>query len=146
VERRLLDQGAGARPSDGNPDPPSGAILIENDQGKVTSHQVTLYISSTDIPLEGAAQGANAHMTDQLSLQLNTVSGKVEMRIANNITMAGAQWEPLKSLKPWTLQCEVGKECTVYAQFRDAALNESLIVWDSVLLESLNSFLPVIRK
>jgi len=68
------------------------------------------------------------------------------MRISNDISMAGAQWEPLKSLKPWTLACDLGEECTVYAQFRDAALNESLIVWDSVLLEDLDSFLPIIRR
>ena len=118
-----------------DPDPPAGAILVENDAPKTPTRAVELNLSSTDIPLEGAAQGANAHMTDQLSLQFNTVSGDVEMRIANNIGMAGAAWEPVQPTKPWMLSCDDGEECTVYAQFRDGAMNESLVVFDTILLE-----------
>jgi len=133
-------------------DPPSGAILIENGKPQTPSPQVMLHISSTDIPLEGAAQSANAHMTDQLSLQFNTVSGSAEMRISNHIDMQGAVWEPLQPTKPWTLDCEVGEQCTVYAQFRDVAQNESMTVWDTILLvdpstaDGLYFYLPVIRK
>ncbi|MCB0098202.1 MAG: hypothetical protein KDE46_20865, partial [Caldilineaceae bacterium] len=99
----------------------------------VATKEVTLYLSATDTPLEGMAEGANAHMTDQLSFQ-NQVSGGVEMRISNDPTMAGAEWEPFAQTKAWTLECNDGEMCIVYAQFRDAAENESLIVADSILL------------
>ncbi|MCB0139722.1 MAG: hypothetical protein KDE50_07425, partial [Caldilineaceae bacterium] len=49
-------------------------------------------------------------------------------------TMAGAEWEPFAQTKAWTLACNDGEMCIVYAQFRDAAENESLIVADSILL------------
>jgi len=118
-----------------DPDMPSGAMLIENGAEVVKSKQVVLNISSTDTPLNGAAQGANAHLTDRLSLIYNEVSGGVEMRIANDESMAGAEWEPLAAQKPWTLACADGQVCTVFAQFRDAANNESLVVNDFVVLD-----------
>lgn len=100
----------------------------------VKSKNVVLNISSTDTPLNGAAQGANAHLTDRLSLIYNEVSGGVEMRIANDESMAGAEWEPLAAQKPWTLACEDGQVCTVFAQFRDAANNEPLVINDFAVL------------
>ncbi|MCB9157049.1 MAG: VWA domain-containing protein [Caldilineaceae bacterium] len=116
-----------------DPDAPAGDMLIENGLPLVATKEVTLYLSATDTPLEGMAEGANAHMTDQLSFQ-NQVSGGVEMRISNDPTMAGAEWEPFAQTKAWTLACNDGEMCIVYAQFRDAAENESLIVADSILL------------
>ena len=118
-----------------DPDMPSGAMLIENGAEVIKSKNVVLNISSTDTPLNGAAQGANAHLTDRLSLIYNEVSGGVEMRIANDESMAGAEWEPLAAQKPWTLACEDGQVCTVFAQFRDAANNESLVVNDFAVLD-----------
>ena len=130
-----------------DPDPPSGAILIGLNQETTLVRSVILNISSTDTPLDGAAQGANGHMTDRLAQQVNVVSGKVEMRISNDPTMAGAVWEPLAQTKPWTLSCAPGQICTVYAQFRDAALNESHIVQDSIRLGAGQlRYLPVLRR
>ncbi|HRW49911.1 MAG TPA: hypothetical protein P5333_20485, partial [Caldilinea sp.] len=119
-----------------DPDMPAGAFLIENGQEVALSKQVQLAISATDTPLEGAAQGAAAHMTDMLSLMINEVSGGVEMRFSNTEDMTGAAWEPLATSKAWTLDCDPGETCTVYGQFRDAAGNESLIINDMIDLDA----------
>ena len=42
--------------------------------------------------------------------------------------------------------CDDGEVCTVFAQFKDGADNESLIVSDQILLEMLDLFLPLIAK
>jgi hypothetical protein len=132
-----------------DPDMPSGAMLINNGASETASRKVVLNISATDKPLDGAAQGSAAHMTDQFSQQFNTVSGGVEMRVANDESMAGAAWQAVQPQLPWTLTCPAGQTCTVYAQFRDAAGNESLIVNDSIKLDAQaggedasNIFLP----
>ncbi len=130
-----------------DPDMPSGAMLILNDAPKTHSKQVMLNISATDTPLDGAAQGSAAHMTDQLSQQINMVSGNIQMRIANSDQMEGIPWQPVQPTLPWTLACESGQECKVYAQFRDGAGNESLIVNDSILLAAGNFlYMPALSK
>jgi hypothetical protein len=117
-----------------DPDAPAGDMLIENGLPLVGTKEVTLHLSATDTPLQGMAQGANAHMTDLLSFQ-NQVSGGIEMRISNDPSMAGAEWEPFAQTKEWTLACNDGEMCVVYAQFRDAAGNETLIISDNILLD-----------
>ena len=92
------------------------------------------------------AQGANAHMTDMLSYLYNSVSGGVQVRFSNDPSMAGAQYEPISSPKSWTLACQSGETCTVYAQFIDAAGNESLIIHDSAILAQRNVYLPLITR
>ena len=133
-----------------DPDAPAGAMLIENGKPTTISKQVVLNISSTDTPLAGAAQGANGHLTDQFSLLYNTVSGATQMRLSNNGDMAGAEWEPIVPQRGWTLACEIGETCTVFAQFRDAAGNESLIINDFITLEGVTLdqqlFLPMINR
>jgi hypothetical protein len=127
-----------------DPDAPSGWMLIENDMAETADHQVTLYISSSDTPPDGAIQGANAHQTDSLSL-LNDISGNVEMRISNSDTMAGAAWEALAATRDWLLGCNFGEVCRVYAQFRDGAMNESTVVFDDIFLQPA-LFLPLIMR
>jgi hypothetical protein len=61
--------------------------------------------------------------------------------------MAGVPWQPVQPTIPWTLACDLGEVCTVYAQFRDGAGNESLIINDTILLaESTNIFMPAVSK
>ena len=64
--------------------------------------------------------------------------------------MAGAEWEPIVPQRGWTLTCEIGETCTVFAQFRDAAGNESLIINDFITLEGVTLdqqlFLPMINR
>lgn len=136
-----------------DPDMPSGTMLIENGQAVATSNQVVLHISATDQVLDGAAQGAAAHQTDMLSQIINQVSGGVQMRISNHEDMSGAVWEPVTPTKSWTLACNTGDTCTVYAQFKDAAQNESLIVNDTIELEldpgsetGFGLYLPVVTR
>jgi hypothetical protein len=130
-----------------DPDMPSGTMLIQNGAARTYTSQVQLNISATDRPLEGAAQGSAAHMTDMLSQQINVVSGNVQMRIGNTDSLQGVPWQPLQSTVPWTLPCSPGQVCTVYAQFRDGAGNESLIVNDSILLlQSTNIYMPQVKK
>jgi hypothetical protein len=133
-----------------DPDIPAGMILIEkNADGTVSSTSVKLRVDSTDVPLPGMAQGANAHMTDQLSLIYNTVSGGVQVHYSNDPSMAGAQYEPFSTPKSWTLACQPGQLCTVYAQFKDAAGNESFIVSDSAVLKAPQTgvvYLPWINR
>jgi hypothetical protein len=88
-------------------------------------------------------------MTDQVSREVNVLSGNIQMRISNNPTMAGAEWEPLHQTRAWNLAalCTVGKRCQVYAQVRDGALNESNIVKDSILLEAGQAlYLPLLTR
>jgi hypothetical protein len=135
-----------------DPDMPSGAMVIAGDAPATNSKQVTLDISATDRVLDGAAQGSAAHMTDQWSQLLNEVSGSIQMRLSNTADMAGAQWQPVLPTVPWTLECAVGQQCTVYAQFKDAAGNESLIVNDTILLnddvsgQNINLYLPSVMR
>jgi len=118
-----------------DPDMPTGAMLIDNGATVAFSRQVVLNISATDQVLDGAAQGAAAHQTDMLSQLLNAVSGGVQMRISNSEEMSGAVWEPVTPTKNWTLACEPGDTCTVYAQFKDAAENVSLLISDTIELD-----------
>jgi hypothetical protein len=130
-----------------DPDMPSGAMLIENGSEVAHAKQVMLNFSATDTPLPGAAQGSAPHMTDRYSTLYNEVSGAIELRVSNHEDMAGAQWQSFVQELPWTLACADGDLCRVYAQFRDGALNESLIVNDTILLdESSNTYLPLINR
>jgi len=119
-----------------DPDPPSGAILINNGAERTFSKNVILNLSSTDEPLKGMAQSANAHLGGELALEYNTVSGGVQMRISNSPSMAGAVWEPFAAEKAWTLADAPSHTRRVYAQFRDAAGNVSYIVSDDIIMET----------
>jgi hypothetical protein len=141
----LSDPIAGTPKAD--PDMPSGAMLIQNGAARTFNRQVTLNISATDRPLEGAAQGSAAHMTDMLSQEFNLVSGAIQMRIGNSENLQGAPWQPLQQQVPWTLGCPAGQMCAVYIQFMDGAGNESLIINDTILLlNSTNIYMPQVQK
>jgi hypothetical protein len=75
------------------------------------------------------------------------------MRFHNDAALIElAPWEPLADEKPWTLACTDGEYCSVFAQFRDGAGNESLVVEQSIKLQSGGAigpnklFLPLIKK
>jgi hypothetical protein len=76
------------------------------------------------------------------------VSGDVEMRFRNEVAGAWSAWQPYAPTVPWTLSssCRYGTECTVYGQFRDAAMNESLLVVDSIMLEGRELYLPLVIR
>lgn len=130
-----------------DPDAPSGAMLINGGAASTISENAMLNLSATDTPLNGMAEPASAGLGGgPLALAYNTVSGGVQMRISNDAAFAGAQWEPLASVKPWVLVETSSGISRVYAQFRDAALNESLIIWDDIVFNPNRVYLPIILK
>lgn len=128
-----------------DPDAPSGAMLINNGASMTHSKSVVLNISSTDTPLNGAAESANAHMGGPLAMKYNLVSGNIQMRIANEPSFAGAAWEAVMPEKPWNLAPGSQGVYTVYAQFKDGAGNESFVIVDTIeYVPAL--YLPMISK
>jgi hypothetical protein len=117
-----------------DPDAPSGAILINNGAPTTKSKNVTLYIGAADDPLPGVPQGASSSIEGSLPRANNTVSGVVEMKVSNHPFLSGAVWEPFVSRKPWKLGDSPSAVHQVFAQFRDAAGNESFIVSDDILV------------
>jgi hypothetical protein len=143
-----------------DPVPPSGAFNFGGPNviagGDIaTSPQVTLLVDATDQPsYEGAASHSVPHAHFQTPGLVQTiVSGNIEMRFHNDAALIElAPWEPLADEKPWTLACTDGEYCSVFAQFRDGAGNESLVVEQSIKLQSGGAigpnklFLPLITK
>jgi hypothetical protein len=127
-----------------DPDAPSGTMLINNGAPTTYSKSVVLNISSSDTPLEGAAQSANAHLGGPLAQMYNEVTGNIEMRISNDPAFAGADWEPLVPEKPWVLAPGSGGVYIVFIQFRDGAHNESFVVNDTILIHGIN--LPLLSR
>ena len=75
------------------------------------------------------------------------VSAGEQMRFTNNTEEAWSSWEPYAPEKPWTLDldCAPGEQCVVYAQFKDAADNESLVVYDEIFLPQ-TIYLPLVLR
>ncbi|MFN8446503.1 MAG: VWA domain-containing protein [Caldilineaceae bacterium] len=75
-----------------------------------------------------------------------------EMRISNDPTLSDADWEPFSQNKAWQLApTQPGEIAKVYAQVRDAAHNESLIVLDDIKVSdgqgaSTNVYLPIVVR
>jgi len=129
-----------------DPDPPSGIVLIEGGAPSTTSREVALYLNASDEPLEGLPTPGSAATIANPWMQQNRISGDIEMLISNDATMGGATWEPLASTKAWTLECEAGELCIVYARFRDGAENESLSVMDYIVFEPNQIYLPLVLR
>lgn len=125
-----------------DPDAPGGNVFINNDAPRTASKDVILNISATDTLQPGMAQSSNAHQSNRLAMELNGVSGGIEMRISNDPTFADAVWEPMVFEKPWTLGSSISNQYTVYIQFRDAANNESFVTSDSIIIEG--AYLPIV--
>jgi VCBS repeat-containing protein len=64
----------------------------------------------------------------------DALAGVTDMRLANEAAPSGA-WEPFATSKTWSLSAGDGIK-TVYAQFRDAAGNESPAVSDTIFLDT----------
>jgi hypothetical protein len=121
-------------------------VLINDGAVQTLSKDVILSISADDTPLGGAPYPASARGGGPLALRYNEVSAAIEVRISNDASFTGAAWEPLAQDKMWTLAPGPAGIRTVYAQFRDGAGNESLVVLDSILYNPIISYLPVITR
>lgn len=129
-----------------DPDSPSGAILINSGAVQTLYRDVMLNISASDIPLDGMPSPASAVGGGPLAVRYNAVSAAIEMRISNNSSFIGAAWEPMAQEKAWTLADSSPGVRVVYAQFRDGAGNESLVVYDTILYKPFINYIPVITK
>jgi hypothetical protein len=74
----------------------------------------------------GAALTTSANVT----LALGATSA-TQMMISNDSSFVGASWETYATSKSWTLTTGNGSK-TVYAKFRDSALNVSAVVSDAI--------------
>ncbi len=144
-----------------DPIPPQGAFFIGGtaviDGGDVaTSRVVDLIVDAvdTDGEYDGPAAGSGSHsvahgLAAPQFAGMYAVSGDVQMRFSNTEEGIGsAVWEMLSSPKSWKLGCADGTVCTVYAQFRDGAGNESLIIDQKILLQLAESkiYLPIVMN
>ena len=100
--------------------PPTGTILINNDQMVAGGPTVTLNLSATDPPA--------ANYTSDTS---DDASGVSTMRFSNDGSTWSA-WVPYATLYSWKIDVSSFGKKTVYAQFQDAAGNVSSTVSDDV--------------
>ena len=77
--------------------------------------------------------GAEKTVSRTVTLSLNATDA-TEMLISNLADFAGANWEPYKTSKYWTLSAGDGEKI-VYVKYRDENYNESSIVSDIIILE-----------
>jgi Mg-chelatase subunit ChlD len=72
-------------------------------------------------------------------------SGVTDMRISNSGDLQNVAWEPYATTKAWTLEPQDGL-ATVFAQFRDAAGNESEIVHTTVQVDPDATEYPLLSE
>jgi hypothetical protein len=128
-----------------DPDPPSGAILIDDGAPEAKSRRVTLSLSATDTPLEGPASPSTGAVQGPHT-DLNAVSGIAEMVLSNDGVFDDETWEPFAVEKLWMLEYTGPGDYFVFAKFRDGAGNESLVVHDDIYVDIKIGYLPLIMK
>jgi hypothetical protein len=75
-----------------------------------------------------------------------------EMKLSNDPLLTGAEWQPFAQDVPWELAATApGQFAKVYAQFKDEADNESLVVQGAIQIEGGQQFpdglyLPSIQR
>lgn len=93
-----------------DPVPPEGTIQINNNDPFTTSRNVTV--------------------------QCNASGDTKEVMLSENPAFTGVAYQPFVPVLPFTLAPRPGPAvATIYAKFRDAALNESIVAHDSILLD-----------
>jgi peptidoglycan hydrolase-like protein with peptidoglycan-binding domain len=97
----------------------------------------TSYVADTTPPTNTSisiAAGEANTSTTAVTLTL-AATDAVQMMISNNSDFSGASWESYSTSKTWTLTSGNGNK-TVYAKFRDSALNSSTAVSDTIALSN----------
>lgn len=112
-----------------DPYPPSHIlVLINGDAAETSSRNVTLSFLFEE-------PGIDDDVTEVL--------------VANSPDLSGATWRPFAPAMPWTLAggLQDGDVASVYARFRDAALNESPdVAGDSIVYSATRLYLPVVQQ
>ena len=116
-------------------------IVAEGDSGVFSAPSRVFSGTAKDdpVPPKGWIKINNgAGLTDslQVKLDLDTSDDAKEMRISNDASQAGTVWQSISPMvKDWIIQpSPKGNFAYVYAKFRDAAGNESVLYNDSVRL------------
>jgi hypothetical protein len=125
----IIDAGDASAPST-DPIQPEARVLVNGDAPETTSQSAVLSFAPYDFEALTRAQ---------------TFDDITEMRLSNDPTLAGANWQPFAQNVPWTLPLTPpGTAAQVYAQFRDAAGNVSLIEVGSILFTGRITLLPIV--
>lgn len=130
-----------------DPDPPSGFILINDGAERTVGADVTLRVDASDTLLDGMpSPGSAASIANDYTAR-NLVSAGIQMRFTNDLGEAWTAWEPYATEKAWTLDpdCVSRPACVVYAQFKDGAGNESLVVYDEIF-GPMFVYLPLVLR
>jgi hypothetical protein len=112
--------------------------------GTTTTHTYTITNNDTSSGRSTASKAPpqnisilinnDATSTASTAVTLNlTATGATEMLLSNPSDFVGAVWEPFVATKSWTLHSGVGVK-TVWARFRDSALDTSASISDSITL------------
>jgi formylglycine-generating enzyme required for sulfatase activity len=109
-------------------------VQFRDSAGNESSVVSESIVVDTQAPSGSISINGGASHTSDSSVTLNlSASGAAEMRISNSSDLSGSSWETYSSTRSWTLSSGDGAK-TVYAQFRDAAANESDTVSDTIVL------------
>ncbi len=92
--------------------PPTGIVLVNDDDAYTTSETITLNLTSAD-----------------------ATSGVHQVRVSNDGVWDTEEWEPLASTKDWTLTTGDGQK-TVYVQYVDEAGWTSTSSSDTIILDT----------
>lgn len=113
-----------------DPIPPEAQVIVNSGAVSTTERAVTLTFG----PVE-----------DHLGYE--AFSDIVEMKVGNDPTLAGADWQAFATELPWTLPAGPGGMRQVYALFKDDADNESVgPAIGMILLDLDNLYLPLITR
>jgi hypothetical protein len=93
--------------------PPTGLVVINNDDTYTVSTSVTLALDASD----------------------NNGSGGIQMMVSHAADFAGSSWESFAATLAWTLIEGDGLK-TVFAKFKDAAGNVSAVYSDTIELDA----------
>ena len=118
-----------------DPFPPEALLLINKGAPQTTDLKVKLNFAPS-------------------SEETDVFSDIKQMKVSNDPQLTGADWQPFAQDVPWQLApTQPGQIAKVYAQFRDAANNESLIVLSGITIQQqgggggANSiYLPLIQR
>ncbi|MBW2456170.1 MAG: carboxypeptidase regulatory-like domain-containing protein, partial [Deltaproteobacteria bacterium] len=130
------------------PDGELGTVLVQFRDGAGNASEI---VSDTVLVDEVAPANAaltianNAPITASRDVLLTlSAFGAREMRVSNDSGLADAEWQPYASAQVWRLT-DNDEQKTVYAQFRDGALNQSEIVQDGIELNTRGNILGAFR-
>ena len=120
--------------------PPGGIIVIADGAANTAQQAIVLTLIATD-----DAPQHEPDATPPAAERAESTAG-LEMRVSSDPSFSGVAWEPYARNKPWLLNASAGP-ALIYAQFRDAAGNESAMVSDAIVVSSTRHiYLPLLRR